>query len=142
MTSIRFRNHFPRLYTCIQFLEGASTPEEGAPIYYYRPQRSCEGYIFTRVCLSTGGSIWAGTPQDQVHPPGTRYTSQGPGTPPKEMATVVNGMHPTRMHSFLEKMLPKLHENERNWTRGGRPSLAPPWICQWLLIVPDKLNYI
>ena len=41
----------------------------------YRPQRSCgQGYVFTRVCLSTGGSVWAGTLQ-------TRYTP-GPGTPP------------------------------------------------------------
>ena len=64
---------------------------------YCRPQRSCEGYVFTLVCLSTGGSTWAGTPPgpgtspppgpgtpprtrytpwDQVHPPGTRYTPQ------------------------------------------------------------------
>ena len=43
----------------------------------------CEGYVFTRVCLSTGGKGVPGqvspgtryTPQDQVHP-------QGPGTPP------------------------------------------------------------
>ena len=24
---------------------------------YYRPRRSCEGYVFTRVCLSTGGDV-------------------------------------------------------------------------------------
>ena len=24
-------------------------------LLYYRPQRSCEGYVFTGVCLSTGG---------------------------------------------------------------------------------------
>ena len=52
--------------------------------HYYRPQRSCEGYVFTPVCHSVhGGSTWAGTPprrytltptpRDQVHPPG-RYT--------------------------------------------------------------------
>ena len=28
--------------------------------YFYRPQRSCEGYIFTGVCLSTGGSAPVG----------------------------------------------------------------------------------
>ena len=61
--------------------------------YYYRPQRSCEGYVFTPVCLSTGGvpgqvpPRTRYTPQDQehppdqVHPPGTRYPP-GPGTPP------------------------------------------------------------
>ena len=77
---------------------------------YYRPQRSCEGYVFYR-CLSVHrGSTWPGTPPggrhppeqtpqtkyiplgqvhppDQVHPlgpgtpPGTRYTPLGPGTP-------------------------------------------------------------
>ena len=69
----------------------------------YRPQRSCEGYVFTRVCLSTVGSTWAGTPQDQVHPPGpgilprTRYTSwdqvhpPGPGTPPGTRYTSPRG---------------------------------------------------
>ena len=51
----------------------------------------CEGYVFTRVCLSTGGvpgqvppgqvspqagTPQAGTPLGQVHP-------QGPGTPPQ-----------------------------------------------------------
>ena len=24
---------------------------------YYRPQRSCEGYVFTGMCLSTGGGV-------------------------------------------------------------------------------------
>ena len=70
----------------------------------YRPQRTCEGYVFTGVCLSTGGGggeyltrytcPGADTPPpDQVHPlgpgapptrtrcthppPGTRYTSPG-----------------------------------------------------------------
>ena len=36
-------------------------------INYYRPQRSCEGYVFTPVCPSTGGGIclsacWDTTP--------------------------------------------------------------------------------
>ena len=25
--------------------------------FYYRPQRSCESYVFTGVCLSTGGGV-------------------------------------------------------------------------------------
>ena len=30
-------------------------------IYIYRPQRSCEGYVFTgMLCLSTGGGGWSG----------------------------------------------------------------------------------
>ena len=27
--------------------------------YYYRPQRTCEGYVFTGVCLSIGGRGFA-----------------------------------------------------------------------------------
>ena len=88
--------------------------------HIYRPQRSCEGYVFTGVCLST----WGGGVPDQVHPPGTRYTPQtrytplGPGTPPRDQvhppgtrytppdqmhprdtATAADGTHPTGMHS-------------------------------------------
>ena len=50
----------------------------------------CEGYVFTGVCLSTGGSTWAGTPPPgQVHPPGRlhplgRYTPQA-GTSPRQV---------------------------------------------------------
>ena len=52
----------------------------------------CEGYVFTRVCLSAAGvpeQVPPGTrytpqdqvhPQDQVRPPGTRYTLLVPGT--------------------------------------------------------------
>ena len=40
----------------------------------YRPQRSCEGYVFTGVCLSTGGggclsACWDITPPRSRHPP-------------------------------------------------------------------------
>ena len=54
----------------------------GALNYYYRPQRSCEGYVFTGVCLSTGGGV-----HDQVHPP-------GPGTPPGTRCTPWDQEHP------------------------------------------------
>ena len=41
---------------------------------YYRPQRSCEGYVFTPVGLSTRGgsaSVYAGIPPPRTrHPPG------------------------------------------------------------------------
>ena len=75
--------------------------------------RSCEGYVFTRVCLSKEGEYlgrYPTLPRDQIQsppgpgtPPGTRYTPRpgtapGPGTPP-ETATVADGMHPTGMHS-------------------------------------------
>ena len=40
---------------------------------YYRPQRSCEGYVFTGVCLSTGG--WGCLPQCMLgyHTPRSRH---------------------------------------------------------------------
>ena len=47
---------------------------------FYRPQRSCEGYVFTGVCLSTWGvsaSVHAGIPQ----PPGSRHPPEQ--TPPR-----------------------------------------------------------
>ena len=34
---------------------GLSLPKVNVNVYIYRPQRSCEGYVFTGVCLSTGG---------------------------------------------------------------------------------------
>ena len=50
---------------------------------FYHPQRSCEGYVFTPVCLSTGG-----LPQCML---GYHHTPPGPGTPragtPLEQAT-------------------------------------------------------
>ena len=57
---------------------------KGSLLYLILPfaNEVCEGSVFTRVCLSTGGggvSTWAGTPQAGT-PPG-RYTTQV-GTPP------------------------------------------------------------
>ena len=53
----------------------------------YRPQRSCEGYIFTGVCLSMGGgvsgSVHAGIPPPQEQtPPGTRHPPGADTLPP------------------------------------------------------------
>ena len=49
----------------------------------YRPQQSCEGYVFTGVCLSTGGM------PDQVHPhkhpPDIRNNPLGLDTPPSRV---------------------------------------------------------
>ena len=83
---------------------------------FYRPQRSCEGYAFTGVCLSTGGG---GRVPDQVYPPRSRHTPlprnrhppplgadppweqtppgpvhpPGPGTPPR-LGTPPDQVHP------------------------------------------------
>ena len=48
---------------------------------FYRPQRSCEGYVFTSLCLSTGGYLIRYTPRKKT-PPGTRYTPRDRYTPP------------------------------------------------------------
>ena len=73
---------------------------KGTLYLYYRPQRSCEGYVFTGVCLSTGGEYLTryppGTryiPRDQVHPPGTRYTN-----PPGTRYTPQDQVHPPTRH--------------------------------------------
>ena len=79
-----------------------------------------EGYVFTRVCLSTGGSTWAGTPPRQVHPqagtplgryttPLGRYTPQA-GTSPRAVhagryGQQAGGTHPTVMHSCLHNQV-------------------------------------
>ena len=73
-------------------------------IVNYRPQRSCEGYVFTSVYLSTWGGGYLtryppgpGTPPwDQVHPR-TRYTTPGPGTPhPPDQVHPWDQVHPPR----------------------------------------------
>ena len=59
-------------------------------VYFYRSQQSCEGYVFTAVCLSTGGgsaSVHAWIPLTPpplgpgTIPPGTRH-ALGADPPP------------------------------------------------------------
>ena len=56
--------------------------------YFYRPQRSCEGYVFTGVCLSTRGrgclpQCMLGYPPEQTPPsPGSRHPLTREQTPP------------------------------------------------------------
>ena len=64
----------------------------------YRPQRSCEGYVFTPVChyVSRGRGVclsacWNTTPREQT--PRTRLL------PPGKTAAAADGTHPTGMHS-------------------------------------------
>ena len=59
--------------------EQTPPPQQQAPTLhmfaiYYRLQRSCEGYVFTHVCPSTGGSasVHAGIPPS--HPPRSRHS--------------------------------------------------------------------
>ena len=67
-------------------------------LYFYCPQRSCEGYVFTGVCLSTGGvgvsvSVHAGIP----HPPRSR-PPLGADTPPNPQSRHTPSRHPPRRH--------------------------------------------
>ena len=70
----------------------------------YLPQWSCEGYVFTRVCLSTGGECLGMYPlRNQVPPPGPgtppwdQVYPLGPGTPPMTRNTPWDQVHlPTR----------------------------------------------
>ena len=70
----------------------------------YRPQRSCEGYVFTPVCHSVHGGGGSGSvhvglpcpPPPEQPPPLPREQTPLPeeGTP-----TPADGTHPTGMHS-------------------------------------------
>ena len=92
--------------------------------FHYRPQRSCEGYVFTGVCLSTGGGClvggsglggvcsWEDAGSGGVCSRGVfsqgRLVSQHAlrQTPPRGTATAADSTHPTGMHSccvFFQK---------------------------------------
>ena len=99
------------------------------PNNYYRPQRSSEGYVFTRVCHSVHRGVclsacWDTTPQEQTPPeqtpPGGDPLEQ---TPPREQiprsrhpqtATVADGTHPTGMHSCYRSAPLNAAEQARN----------------------------
>ena len=97
--------------------------------YFYCPLRSCEGYVFTGVCLPqcmlgyhtprSRHPHGADTPWEQIpwsrhahrsrhpqsrHPPEqttpNRHLPQS-RQPPQETATAADGTHPTGMHSCL-----------------------------------------
>ena len=99
-TLLSWRHIFPILHDVFFLTSRAYIVESSAPILcvcFYRPQRSCEGYVFTGVCLSTGGvSVHGG-----VSAPGRAgipaCTEADP--PAGETATAADGTHPTGMHS-------------------------------------------
>ena len=135
--------------------------------------RSCEGYVFTGVCLSTGGvclsACWDTTPPAKETPlprtppvketppaketppqrrppcqgdPLARRTPLGADTPYREMATAVDGTHPTGMHSFYNRWSvadPGFPEGEpttgvmQNW------SIHNHSILFFLIIMKDNL---
>ena len=82
---------------------------------YLNIYRSCEGYVFTGVCVhGGGGGAWSrevcsggGCLLRGVSAPG------GVGipacTPPGETATAADGTHPTGMHSCFFSLLAKIY---------------------------------
>ena len=124
---------------------GTPTPEVRAPIYYYRPQRSCgQGYVFTCICDSVhrGGiclsACWDTTPLPrrppcQGHPPAKETPCQvdpSAKDPPRRRHTPSAKETPAPRHMVNERPVRilleciivwhifcrKLHENERDWT--------------------------
>ena len=82
-------------------------------IYCYHPQQSCEGYVFTGICLSTGGGC---LPQCMLgyyphprsrHPPGSRHTPAADTTPqeqtPPKADTPLGGDTPSSRHTPPEQ---------------------------------------
>ena len=116
-------------------------------MYFYRPQRSCEGYVFTGVCLSTvgrGGGVclsagWdttpppgADTPLGADTPPGSRHPpEQTPPHPPQEQTppgadTPPPGADPPRADTPQDQTPPG---NRHPSPRSRQPPRAdtPPW---------------
>ena len=94
---------------------------------YYRPQRSCEGYVFTPVCHSVRGGEVPGQvpPWDQVHPhPPDKYTLRAGTTPrqiqPREPGTPPGQEHPLGRYTPLGRYIPQ----DQVHPRAGTPS--PP----------------
>ena len=65
-------------------------------LVYYRPQRSCEDYLFTGICLSTGG--WGCLPQCMLvyHTPRSRNPPTGADTPSPHRADTQGADTPPR----------------------------------------------
>ena len=109
-------------------------------VNFYRPQRNCEGYVFTGVCLSTGvagvgwevsASVHAGippshpgadTPQEQT-PPKSRHPPEQ--TPPKSRHPPRYGDYCGRYASywnaflFVEDVVVFLILNEKRKAKQG-----------------------
>ena len=73
-------------------------------LYFYRPQRSCEGYVFTPVCYSVHRGLpqcilgYHPTPQEG-HPPGKHTPSGSTHTPRKHTHTPEAHTHPGSTHT-------------------------------------------
>ena len=101
---------------------------------YYRPQWSCEGYVFTPVCLSTGryASVHAGIP----HPPGpgtypTRHPQGTRHPPPPPADGYCCGRYASYWNAFL--FLTELYTtvSSRLWIKDTPSLFVYCRICGW-----------
>ena len=71
------------------------TSQKEDSFYIYRPQRSCEGYVFTGVCLSTEG--WGCLPQYMLwYPPRSRHPLPGQTPRSQSRHAPPGSRHPPR----------------------------------------------
>ena len=88
----------------------------------------CEGYVFTGVCLSTGGGglqahtqgeSWGGSGRGrglQAPTPWGGVCSRGCMEAPPVTATAVGYKHPTGMHSWFDYLLMQIKFFQTDWT--------------------------
>ena len=61
-----------------RFIESYTHQQNIGIVYFYRPQRSCEGYVFTPVCHSVHrGGGWVCPSACWIHPPGQTPPADG-----------------------------------------------------------------
>ena len=109
-------------------------------IFTARKRSLGQGNIFTPVCHSVhrGGSTWAGTPLDQVHPPPGRYTPLDqvhpspppprPGTPPWDQVHPRDQLHAPRPGTPLD---PQSSACWEIWaTNGQYASYCNAFLCK------------
>ena len=98
-------------------------------VFIYRPQRSCEGYVFTASVCRLGGSTWLGTPPEEQTPPRARYTPPwdqvcppGPGAPPDQVYP------PLQVHPSIPGTPPdQVHPRDQVTPRSRHPpDQVPP----------------
>ena len=75
------------------------------PLHFLPPANEvCEGYVFTGVCLSTGGACTLRMPPRHAHPLGPEHAPPGTYAPLADTTRCgqwADGTHPTGMHSCL-----------------------------------------
>ena len=119
--SIFNRNSAPKTYNGVQWLiqdfpdAGPPTLKVGMPAYFYRPQRSCKGYVFTPGKADTPPP----PPGSRPPPPGKAGTPLARRLPYQETATAADGTHPTGMHSCLGQSFAKNCMKMNKWAKRG-----------------------